>query len=98
LSWHWIFLVNVPIGITVLALARPVLPKADIAPASRRWDAAGAIAVTASLLLAVYAIVNGNQVGWTTARTLGLLTVAGLLFASFVVQEARTPTPLVPLG
>jgi len=98
LSWHWIFLVNVPIGITVLALARPVLPKADIAPASRRLDGAGAIAVTASLLLAVYAIVNGNQVGWTTARTLGLLTVAGLLFASFVVHEARTPTPLVPLG
>jgi MFS family permease len=98
LSWHWIFLVNVPIGITVLALARLVLPKADIAPASRRLDGAGAIAVTASLLLAVYAIVNGNQVGWTTARTLGLLTVAGLLFASFVVHEARTPTPLVPLG
>ena len=49
-------------------------------------------------MLAVYAIVNGNQVGWTTARTLGLLTVAGLLFASFVVLEARTPTPLVPLG
>jgi predicted MFS family arabinose efflux permease len=42
--------------------------------------------------------VNGNQVGWTTVRTLGLLTVAGLLFASFVVHEARTPTPLVPLG
>jgi predicted MFS family arabinose efflux permease len=42
--------------------------------------------------------VNGNQVGWTTARTLGLLTVAGLLFASFVVLEARTPAPLVPLG
>jgi EmrB/QacA subfamily drug resistance transporter len=98
LSWHWIFLVNVPIGITVLALARLVLPKADIAPASRRLDGAGAIAVTASLLLAVYAIVNGNQVGWTTVRTLGLLTVAGLLFASFVVHEARTPTPLVPLG
>jgi EmrB/QacA subfamily drug resistance transporter len=98
LSWHWIFLVNVPIGITVLALARLVLPKADIAPASRRLDGVGAISVTASLLLAVYAIVNGNQVGWTTARTLGLLTVAGLLFASFVGHEARTPTPLVPLG
>jgi predicted MFS family arabinose efflux permease len=61
-------------------------------------DGAGAVAVTASLMLAVYAIVNGNQVGWTTARTLGLLTVAGLLFASFVVLEARTPAPLVPLG
>jgi EmrB/QacA subfamily drug resistance transporter len=98
LSWHWIFLVNVPIGIAVVALARLVLPRARIAPASRRLDGAGAVAVTASLMLAVYAIVNGNQVGWTTARTLGLLTVAGLLFASFVVIEARTPAPLVPLG
>jgi EmrB/QacA subfamily drug resistance transporter len=98
LSWHWIFLVNVPVGITVVALARLVLPRARIAPASRRLDGAGAIAVTASLMFAVYAIVNGNQVGWTTARTLGLLTVAGLLFASFVVIEARTPAPLVPLG
>ena len=98
LSWHWIFLVNVPVGITVVALARLVLPRAHIAPASRRLDGAGAIAVTASLMFAVHAIVNGNQVGWTTARTLGLLTVAGLLFASFVVLEARTPAPLVPLG
>ena len=98
LSWHWIFLVNVPIGITVLALARLVLPKAYVAPASRRLDGTGAIAVTASLLVAVYAIVNGNQVGWTSARTLGLLTVAGLLFAAFVGHEARTPVPLVPLS
>jgi hypothetical protein len=54
--------------------------------------------VTASLMLAVYAIVNGNEVGWTSARTLGLLAAAGVLLGSFLVIEARTSAPLVPLS
>jgi len=98
LSWHWIFLVNVPIGVAVLVLARLMLPGAQAAPASRRLDVAGAVTVTVSLMLAVYAIVNGNDVGWTSARTLGLLAAAGVLLASFLVIEARTPAPLVPLS
>jgi EmrB/QacA subfamily drug resistance transporter len=98
LSWHWIFLVNVPIGVAVLVLARLMLPAAQAAPASRRLDVAGAIAVTASLMLAVYAIVNGNQAGWASARTLGLLATAGVLLGAFLVVEARTPAPLVPLS
>src|SRR6266516_3439465 len=98
LSWHWIFLVNVPIGVAVLVLARLMLPGAQAAPESRRLDVAGAIAVTASLMLAVYATVNGNEVGWTSMRTLGLLAAAGVLLGSFLVIEARTPAPLVPLG
>jgi MFS family permease len=59
---------------------------------------AGAVTVTASLVLSVYAIVNGNEAGWSSARTLGLLAAAGLLLASFVTIEARTSAPLVPLG
>jgi len=98
LSWHWIFLVNVPIGIAVLVLARLMLPGAQAAPASRRLDVAGAVTVTASLMLAVYAIVNGNGAGWASARTLGLLAAAGALLGSFLAVEARTPAPLVPLG
>ena len=98
LSWHWIFLVNVPIGIAVLVLARLVLPGAQVRPASRRLDVAGAVAVTASLMLAVYAIVNGNEAGWASARTLGLLAAAGVFLGSFLAIEARTPVPLVPLG
>jgi EmrB/QacA subfamily drug resistance transporter len=98
LSWHWIFLVNVPIGVAVLVLARLMLPAAQAAPASRRLDVAGAVTVTASLMLAVYAIVNGNEVGWTSARTLGLLAAAGVLLGSFLVIEARTSAPLVPLS
>jgi EmrB/QacA subfamily drug resistance transporter len=98
LSWHWIFLVNVPIGAAVLVLARLMLPRTQAASASRRLDMAGAVTVTASLVLSVYAIVNGNEAGWSSARTLGLLAAAGLLLASFVTIEARTSAPLVPLG
>src|SRR5215813_13403176 len=98
LNWHWIFLVNVPIGIAVVILARMVLSPSHITRSSRRVDVAGAVAVVTSLMLAVYAIVNGNQVGWTAARTLGLLAVSGALLAAFVAIEARTSVPLVLLG
>jgi len=98
LNWHWIFLVNVPIGIAVLALARLVLPGSYLGPATRRVDVAGALTVTASLMLAVYAIVNGNEAGWTSARTLALLAVAGGLLVSFLAIEARAAEPLMPLG
>jgi EmrB/QacA subfamily drug resistance transporter len=97
LNWHWIFLVNVPIGIAVIVLARLVLPGAHAAPASRRLDAAGALTVTSALMIAVYAVVNGNEAGWTSARTLGLLAVAGGLLAAFLVIEARSSAPLMPL-
>jgi EmrB/QacA subfamily drug resistance transporter len=98
LNWHWIFLVNVPIGIAVLVLARLVLPDAHVAPASRQLDVAGALTVTASLMLAVYAIVNGNGVGWTSLHTLGLLAVAGALLVTFLAIEGRASAPLMPLG
>jgi EmrB/QacA subfamily drug resistance transporter len=98
LNWHWIFLVNVPIGVVVLVLARLVLPGADVAPMLGRLDVAGAVIVTASVMLAVFAIVNRNEAGWTSARTVGLLAIAGVLFGSFVVFEARTSVPLIPLG
>jgi hypothetical protein len=65
--------------------------------AKGRLDVAGAIAVTASLMLAVYAIVNGNQYHWTSARTLGLLAAAVVLLAAFVAIEARVQAPLMPL-
>jgi EmrB/QacA subfamily drug resistance transporter len=98
LNWHWIFLVNVPIGIAVIALFLVLLPGAEPHESSGRLDVAGAVTVTSSLLLAVYAIVNGNEVGWLTARTLGLLAGAAALLALFVVIEARVSSPLAPLG
>lgn len=98
LNWHWIFLVNVPIGVAVIVFATLALPQTHLGPASRRVDVAGAFTVTASLMLAVYAIVNGNEAGWTSARTLGLLAVAGVLLVWFLAIEAKTPAPLMPLG
>src|SRR5690348_5395480 len=73
LDWHWIFLVNLPIGIVVVVLSLRLLPAARGLAGGGRLDLGGAVTVTGSLMLAVYAIVNGNQVGWTSGRTLGLL-------------------------
>jgi len=97
LNWHWIFLVNVPVGIAVVVLTLLLVPAARVPTAVHRLDVAGAVTVTVSLMIAVYAIVNGNEVGWLTAQTLGLLALAGLLLAVFLVIEARVPSPLVPL-
>jgi EmrB/QacA subfamily drug resistance transporter len=98
LDWHWIFLVNLPVGVTVVALSLRLLPGTRAHRAERRLDVAGAVTVTAALMLAVYAIVNGNQAGWTSARTLGLLAGAAGLLALFFVLESRVAAPLVPLG
>jgi EmrB/QacA subfamily drug resistance transporter len=98
LSWHWIFLVNLPVGIAVFALTLALLPSSSGQAAPGRLDIAGAITVTSSLMLAVYAIVNGNDTGWTSGRTLGLLGAAVLLLAAFLGIEAKVRAPLVPLG
>src|SRR5438105_3004084 len=98
ISWHWIFLVNFPIGVLVLFLSSRVVPSAPGHAAGGRLDVAGALTVTASLMLAVYAIVNGNQAGWTSVQTLGLLAASALLLGAFLVIEGKVPAPLMPLG
>jgi EmrB/QacA subfamily drug resistance transporter len=97
LDWHWIFLVNLPIGVLVFALSLKLLP---VTPgiAGRRIDFAGAITVTGSLMLAVYAIVNGNETGWTSGQTLGLLAGAVVLLVAFLIIESRIAEPLVPFA
>ena len=97
LDWHWIFLVNLPVGVAVFALCLVLLP-ASRGAAAAGLDVAGAVTVTASLMLAVYAIVNGNAEGWTSGRTIGPLGVAAALMAIFLGIEARIRSPLVPLG
>ena len=98
LNWHWIFLVNVPVGILVLGLTLKLVPALRGAALSGRLDVAGAVTVTVSLMLAVYAIVNGNQEGWTSAQTLGLLGAGAVLLTVFLGIESRVRSPLVPLG
>jgi EmrB/QacA subfamily drug resistance transporter len=97
LDWHWIFLVNVPIGVAVVVLSLRLLPGARGPAAAARLDVAGAVTVTAALMLAVYAIVNGNEQGWTSARTLGVLAAAAALLGTFLTIESRVPSPLMPL-
>jgi EmrB/QacA subfamily drug resistance transporter len=98
LDWHWIFLVNLPIGVLVYALSLRLLPAAPGMEGGGRLDVAGAITVTSSLMLAVYAIVNGNQEGWASGQTLGLLGAAAALMALFIAIESRVRSPLMPLG
>ncbi|MCW2964842.1 MAG: oxidoreductase [Actinomycetia bacterium] len=97
INWHWIFLINLPIGIAVVFASVKLLPKAHTVMQPGRIDFAGAITVTAALMLAVYAIVNGNTNGWTSGTTLGLLAGAVALFAVFLAIESRISVPLIPL-
>lgn len=97
LSWHWIFLVNLPIGVAVYALCLMLLPDMRGQAAGERLDIGGAVTITASLMLAVYAIVNGNEVGWSSAQTLALLGIAAALLAIFLAIESRVRHPLMPL-
>ncbi len=87
-SWHWIFLVNVPIGVGVWLAARRVLPADDAATQRVRIDGLGAVLVTGALMLSVYGIVTSTWV---------LLAGSVVLLAAFVLWESRTPEPLVPL-
>jgi EmrB/QacA subfamily drug resistance transporter len=98
LNWHWIFLVNIPVGVLVYVLSLRLLPTQRGPAAGGRVDVAGAITVTASLMITVYAIINGNEDGWTSTQTLGLLGAAAALLAIFLAIEARISSPLMPLG
>ncbi len=97
-GWHWIFLVNLPIGIAVTAAGLRLLPLVATGAEAQRVDVGGAVAITGATVLAVYAIVNGNTAGWTSAQTLGLLGTAVVILVGFVLWEARVPAPLMPLG
>jgi EmrB/QacA subfamily drug resistance transporter len=89
LNWHWVFLVNLPIGALVYALCRVLLPDSRGEARRGRLDIGGAVTVTASSMLAVYAIVNGD---------IALLAIAAALLAVFLLIEARVAAPLMPLG
>jgi EmrB/QacA subfamily drug resistance transporter len=97
-DWHWIFLVNIPIGVAVLALSSSLLPASRGQASDRHLDVAGAVTVTAALMLAIYAIINGNDAGWTSLHTLGLLAAAAVLLVAFLIIEARVRVPLMPLS
>ena len=96
-SWHWIFLVNVPIGAAVLAASFRLVPAGPAGPRRARLDVAGAVLATATVMLAVYAVIGAGQSGWMSARTGGALAAALVLAAVFALAESRAAAPLVPL-
>jgi EmrB/QacA subfamily drug resistance transporter len=98
LSWSWIFFINVPAGIAVFALAPFLLRESKADLNHRHFDAAGAASITGGLMVLVYALTRAAQHGWGSAGTIGLLTASGALIAGFVVIEARSKAPLLPLG
>ena len=97
-DWHWIFLVNIPIGVAVVLMSLALLPALRGEEGNRHLDVAGAVTVTSALMLAIYSIVNGNEAGWGSPQTLGLFALAAALFAAFLVIEAKVRVPLMPLG
>jgi EmrB/QacA subfamily drug resistance transporter len=98
LNWHWIFLVNVPIGLLVYLACLRLLPHLPGMAGGAKLDVAGAITVTSSLMLAVYAIVNGHEVGWRSTQTMLTLGGAVALLIAFLVIESRVKEPLMPLA
>jgi len=96
ISWHWIFLVNVPIGVLVFVLSLRLLEAAPGFAESRRLDVPGAAMVTAALMLAVYAI-NTHPGGWASGATIGLIAGSIVLLGAFIAWESRVQMPLMPL-
>jgi EmrB/QacA subfamily drug resistance transporter len=97
LSWHWIFLVNLPIGIAAMVLATRLVPAERGIGLREGADVLGAVLVTAALMLGVYTIVKVDAYGWGSAHTLGLGAVAAALFVAFVLRQVRAARPLLPL-
>ncbi|MFF1796026.1 DHA2 family efflux MFS transporter permease subunit, partial [Kitasatospora sp. NPDC058263] len=97
LNWHWIFLINLPLGLAAVLLAVRVLDT-DRGPGLRAGaDTLGAVLITAALMLGIYTIVGTGEHGWASARTLGLGALAALLLAGFLLRQARAAQPLLPL-
>ncbi|RJL24446.1 DHA2 family efflux MFS transporter permease subunit [Bailinhaonella thermotolerans] len=97
LSWEWIFLINVPIGLATVALALVALPADRGIGLAAGADVVGAVLVTSGLMLGIYTVVKVEEHGWLAAHTLGLGAVSLALLAGFVVRQATARTPLMPL-
>jgi EmrB/QacA subfamily drug resistance transporter len=97
LSWSWVFFINVPVGVAVIAVTPWLLRESRSELRHRHFDVAGATSITSGLMLLVYALTRAPQYGWSDATTIGLLAGAALLIAAFVAIELRSAAPLLPL-
>ena len=97
LGWHWIFFINLPIGLATIALAARAIPADRGLGLSAGADVPGAALVISGLMLGIYTIVGTAQHGWITGRTLGLGALSLALLAGFLIRQATAATPLMPL-
>jgi EmrB/QacA subfamily drug resistance transporter len=97
LSWHWVFFVNLPIGAATFALGQALIRANGGIGLEHGVDWLGSLLVTASLMNAIYAIVEATSYGWTSPHVLGFGALAGLLMTAFVALERRIKNPIVPL-
>jgi EmrB/QacA subfamily drug resistance transporter len=97
INWHWIFFINVPIGVAVAFFTLRLVPDRPGIGLSAGADLPGAVLLTSGLMLAVYTILQVERWGWGSAKTLGLGAVALVLLAAFVLRQARIANPLMPL-
>src|ERR687896_1216529 len=96
-DWSWVFLINVPIGIAVLALSGILLPKDENKKHTGRVDYPGALSITGALVLLVYAIVTANDAGWSSLQTVSLLLTSTGLLGAFIMIQKRSRDPLIRL-
>jgi EmrB/QacA subfamily drug resistance transporter len=96
LGWEWVLWINVPVALLVAALTPPLVAESRSESATRHFDTAGAVSVTAGLSVLVYALVDATEAGWGSTQTLGLLGLSAALIAAFVAIELRSEAPLVP--
>jgi EmrB/QacA subfamily drug resistance transporter len=97
LNWHWIFFINVPVGLlTFVAALRWVVERPGLG-VGRDIDVFGSVFVTGSMMLFAYAIVTSSTYGWGSAHTLGFAAAAAILLAAFIFTESRIRNPIMPL-
>ena len=98
IGWEWIFFLNVPVGLAVIAVAPALLGESRAEMGHRRFDLAGALSVTAGIALLVYALVEADSAGWASAQTLGLVGASAALLALFAAIELRSSAPILPFS
>ena len=96
LGWEWVLWVNVPVSLIALALTPGLIPESRSESATRHYDVAGALSVTAGLSLLAYALLDANSAGWGSTKIVGLLALSVALIGAFVVIELHSKAPLVP--
>ena len=96
-GWSWIFFINVPVGIAVIALAPFLLRESHAGLTHRHFDLAGAASITGGLMLLVYALTRAAEHGWGSVTTVALLAASAALIAAFFAIESRSKAPLLPL-